>query len=232
MFSVGEVIHIADALDLLCQDPLFDLLNHPLGADQVRKFGDHQSRAARAHRLHADTGSGSETPTTAGVGIFDAIASDDDAATWQIRAGHKLHQVLEGRFWIVNEVTGRGTHLGEVVRRHVRGHAHGDSRGAIHQQVGDGRRQHVGLRELVVVVGDKIDDVFVQVSDHGDCFGSQFCFGVAGGRGAIVERSEVPVAIHHRDSESEVLGEAHERVVNCRVTVWMEFAHHLAHDAG
>ena len=54
----------------------------------------------------------------------------------------------------------------QVVRWDIRGHAHGDTRGAVDQQVGQARRENEWLALAVVVVGAKINGVLVDVAQH------------------------------------------------------------------
>jgi len=54
-------------------------------------------------------------------------------------------------------------HLTEVVWRDVRRHPDRDPGGAVDEQVGERRRQHLGLFEPVVVVRRKIDRVAFDV---------------------------------------------------------------------
>ena len=58
-------------------------------------------------------------------------------------------------------------------------------------------------------------------------------FGVAHGRGRVaVDAAEVALAVDQRVAQSEVLGHAHERVVDRRVAVGVVLAHDLTDDGG
>ena len=100
------------------------------------------------------------------VGVADAVQAHDPAAGGQVRAGDEPHEVVDGRVRVGDQVPGGGDHLDEVVRGHVRGHADGDARGAVDQQVREGGRQHVRLQLAAVVVGHEVDDVLVEAGDH------------------------------------------------------------------
>jgi len=127
---------------------------------------------------------------------------------------------------------GRADHFDQVVRGHVGGHAHGDAAGTVHQQVRVSRRQHVGLGQLVVVVGDEIDNVFVEVLGHGQRGGGQAGLGVPRCGWPVVEGAEVSMSVNQRNPQRKRLRHAHERVVDGRVPVRVQLAHHLADDPG
>ena len=133
---------------------------------------------------------------------------------------------------VLDQVPGGGDDLDEVVRGHVGGHAHGDAGGAVDQQVREGRGQHRGLHELVVVVRDEVHDVLVEVRRHRHRGGAQPRLGVARGGRAVVQRAEVAVPVDQRQAQREALAHAHHRVVDRGVAVRVQLAHDLADDAG
>ena len=87
------------------------------------------------------------------------------------------------------------------------------------------------MEELVVVVGDEIYDVFAQVFDHCHSLWPKPGLGVSRGSGPIVEGTKVSVPIHHGNPHTERLGQTDQGVINRAVTVRVEFAHHIAHNA-
>ena len=171
-------------------------------------------------------------PRPGGVGVADAVQAHDPAAGGQVRAGDELHDVLKRGVRVLDQVPGRGDDFHQVVRGHVGGHADGDAGGAVDQQVRERGRQHVRLGQLVVVVGDEVDDVLVEVVRQGQRRGREARLGVPRGGGAVVERAEVAVTVDERQPQREVLRHAHHRVVDRRVAVRVQLAHDLAHHAG
>lgn len=125
-----------------------------------------------------------------------------------------------------------GNDLAEVVRGHVGGHAHRDAAGTVDQKVRVGGRQHRRLQHLVVIVGDKVHHVFIQVSRQLQGGRRKARLGVAGGGRAVVERTKVPVPVNERQAQRPVLGHAHHGVVDGGVAVRVQLAHDLAHHAG
>ena len=125
----------------------------------------------------------------------------------------------------------RADDLDEVVRRHVRGHADGDTAGTVDEQVGEGCGHHARLHQLVVVVGNEVDGLLVEAVGHQHRGGGEPGLGVAGCRRPVVQRPEVAVTVHQRHAHGEGLGHAHERVIDGAVTVRVVLAHHLADHA-
>jgi DNA gyrase subunit A len=77
-----------------------------------------------------------------------------------------------------------------------------------------------------------IDQNTVDFQDNYDGRHREPALGVAHGRGAVVERAEVAVAVDERQAQRERLRHPDERVVDGAVAVRVQLAHHLADDAG
>ena len=127
-------------------------------------------------------------------------------------------------------MTRRADDLDEVVRRHVRGHADGDTAGTVDQEVREGGGHHGRLQQLVVVVGDEVDGLLVEAVGHQHRRGCEPGLGVAGRRRPVVQRPEVAMPVHEREAHGEGLGHADERVIDGAVAVRVVLAHHLADD--
>ncbi|GDY77664.1 hypothetical protein SAV31267_071490 [Streptomyces avermitilis] len=164
--AVREVLHVGDALELLRTDQVLDLGDHLLRADGEGQFGDDQALAARRHVLHRHRGADLEGAATRLVGVADAGETDDPASGGQVRARDVLHQRLEVGARVADEVAGGRDDLAEIVRRHVGGHADGDARRAVHQQVREGGREGHRLLLLAVVVRREVDCVLVDRLRH------------------------------------------------------------------
>ena len=144
-----------------------------------------------------------------------------------------LRQVVDGQLGIVDERRDRAGHLAEVVRRDVRGHADRDPRRAVDEQVRQLRGQDRGLAQPAVVVVDEVDGLLLDVGEHlvGDRRHPRL--GVAHRRRRVaVDRAEVALPVDERVAQAEVLGHAHERLVQGQVAVGVVLRHRLADDAG
>ncbi len=231
VLPVGEVGHVGDAVQLLRVDAVLDLLDHTLRADPVGELGHDEAALARGDRLDAHLGAHPEAAAARRVRVADAGQARDGAAAREVGAGDVVHQLVQRRVGVGQEVAGGADDLHQVVRGHVGGHADRDAAGAVDQEIRERGGQHVRLQELVVVVGDEVHDILVEVFGEGQRGGGEARLRVARGGGAVVQRAEVAVPVDQWDAQGEVLGHAHERVVDRAVAVRVQLSHHLAGDA-
>ena len=143
------------------------------------------------------------------------------------------HQFIAGDIGIVDQRIQCARDLGKIVGRDVGGHAHGDPRGSVDEQARQPGRQHGRLGERFVVVGRVVDGLLLQVRQHlmGDLGHSDFR--VPHGGGAVaVDGAEVALAVHEGVAEGEILGHAHDGIVDGRVPVGMIFTDDVTDDAG
>ena len=175
------------------------------------------------------------------VRLVDPEAADNVAAGGEVGPGHELDDLAlafgggrrRGRLRALDRPDDRLDHLAHVVRRDVRGHADRDAGGSVDEQVRERRRQDRRLLGRLVVVRDEVDGLLVEIRHHLVAEGLEASLGVPHrGRRIAVDRSEVPLAVDQRGAHVEVLRHPHERVVDRRVAVGMEVAHHLADDLG
>ena len=141
------------------------------------------------------------------------------------------HQPLDLHLRVVDVGDRRVDHLAQVVRRDVGRHADGDARGAVDEQVREARGQHERFVARAVVVGREVDRVHVEVAQHlrGDPRQPRLRVAHRGG-GIVVDRAKVALAVDELVAHRELLGHAHERVVDRGVAVRVIVAHHLADD--
>ncbi len=232
--AVGLVADIADALDLLVADQLGDFFDEPGLVDLVRQLRDDDGfRLAALVRFDHHPRPDPDDPAAGAVGFGDAAGAVNDPARGKIGAGNVGHQLLAGHLRVVDEELQGIDHLGEVVRRYVGRHADGDAGRAVDQQVRDLRGQHLGLGQGLVVVGDEIDRLLVQVDQHFVGQALHADLGVPhGGGGVAVDGAEVALAVDQRVAHGEVLGHAHDGVVHGGIAVRVIFTDHVADDAG
>jgi hypothetical protein len=123
--------------------------------------------------------------------------------------------------------------LAEVVGRDVRGHPHRDPRGAVHQQVGEARRQDRGFLEPIVEVGRPVHRLLLEIGEEVTGDRGQPGLGVPVGRSGVpVDGAEVPLPVHEGVAQREVLDHPHHRVVDRAVPVRVVLPQHLSHDRG
>ena len=119
------------------------------------------------------------------------------------------------------------------MRRDIGGHTHGDTGGAVHEEVGEGAGQDFRFEVFAVIVGVHIDRIFSDILEHEICDGSEPGLRVPVGCGRIaVEGAEVALAIEQGVAEAEILRHADKGVINGRIAMGMIFTHGFADDTG
>jgi hypothetical protein len=126
-------------------------------------------------------------------------------------------------------VQGRLGKLGDIVRRNGGRHAHGNARGAIGEEIGEGRREDDRLLALAAVIGAKVDRVLADAVKQGLGDIGHAGFRVAIGRGTVaIDVAEIALALDQRIAGGKVLGETNQGVVDRLVAVGVEGAHDIA----
>ena len=225
--AAGELEHHADALtarlvadlgeplDLLLPGELRDLLDQARLVHLVRQLGDDDRLAAAAHRLGVRLRAERDRAAAGRVGLRDPGGAVDGAPRREIRALDRLHQVGDRRRRLVDEHDERVHDLGEIVRRDVRGHSDRDARRAVDDEVRDARGEHRGLLERLVEVRREVDGVLVDVGEHLVRDLRQTRLGVTHRRRRVaVDRAEVPLPVHERVAQGELLDHADQGFVD------------------
>ena len=123
--------------------------------------------------------------------------------------------------------------LGKVVRRHIGSHTYGYTCGSVDQQIREARRQHYRLLARIVVCGDKIYGIIIDIREHffAQTCQAYLCITHSGSAGSV-NITEVAVAVYQGVAHRPVLGKAYHRSVYGRVSVGVIFTHNLAHAVG
>ena len=237
-----QLHHHADAVAAALVAQVRDLLQHAVVGELghlpqhlrlvhlVRQLGEHDGVAAVLEGLVVREAPHHHSAAAGAVGIAHARQAHDLAGGREVRRLHELHEAVGVDGGIIDHRDAGINDLAQIVRRDVGGHAHGDPGGAVHQQVGHTRRQHRGLAPAVVVGGDGLDGVLVDVPQHLRRIARQARLGVPHGGSRELLRAEVALAVHRGVPAVEVLGQAHQGVVDGRVAVGVIFAHDRADD--
>ena len=232
VMTIGQIERAGNPLQLAVLHTVGNTFDYLLWAHHVRQLGDHDGLLAGRDMLDMRGGARGERTTAGGVGFTDAVAADDRAAGGPVGAGHVTHQLFQGGVRMRHEELGGVYHLAQIVGGQVRGHAHGDARAAVDQQIWDGGRQHGRFLELVVIVRREVDGILIDIRVHAESRRAKPGLGVTGGRRAVIQRAEVAVAVYQRQTHRERLCQTHHGLVDRGITVRVELAHHLAHHAG
>ncbi len=213
----------------LCSSAIFSisraLLHH------VRQFGDDDRVATVAVGFDVGLGAHQDATAAGAIGLDDAGAAIDDAGGREVRTGHVLHQRVDRDLGIVDDGDGRVDHLGQVVRRNVRGHADRDAGRAVDQQVRDTGRQDRRFQFLLVVVRREVDGFLVDVGEQVVRELGHARFGVSHRRGGVaVDRTEVALPVHEHVAQRERLRHAHQRVVDRGIAVRVVLTDYVTDD--
>ena len=149
-------------------------------------------------------------------------AAHDDAAGREIGAGADFHQLIDRNARLVDHAHDAVANFAQVVRRNAGGHAHGDAAGAVDQQVRQLRGQHRRLAVALVIGGNEIDRVELQIVQQQCRVGRHARFGVPhGGRRQAGDRAEVTLLIDQHVAHVPFLGHAHQRRIDHAFAVRM-----------
>ena len=230
---VGLVAQFADAFDLAVLDQLGDLFEQIGLVHLVRQFGD-DNALTPALLVGLDRGARTDdhAPTAGAIGLADFVDAIKDAGSREVGRRHQLHQVVDAAVGLVDQRQAGIHHLGQVVRRDVGRHAHGDARGAVDQQIRHPGRHHQRFVLAAVVVRPEVDRLFLQVGQQFVCHPAHADFGVAHGRGGIaIDRAEVSLPVDQQVAHREILRHAHDGVVYRRIAVRVIFTDHVTDHA-
>ena len=174
-------------------------------------------------------------PDAAAAGLVDRLdlvrRVQNLAAGRKIRPFDVARELRVAELVVLEQLDERRADLAEVVRGNVGGHAHGNARRAVDEQVRQPRRQHYRFGFRPVVVRTVVHRILLDLGEQliGDA--REAAFGVAHGRrGVAVERSKIAGTIDQRVSQRKGLRHPDERFVNRGVAVRMKAAHHVADD--
>ena len=229
-----EVLHVEQLRQLAAEDDVGDAFDelrlvHRVGnavdVDRLRRarFRPDVPRAAQADRARAGP-----------VDLLQLVRRIQDlAAGREVGALHVAAQLRVADVLVVEQLDERRAHFVQVVRRDVRRHPDGDAGGAVHEQVRNARGQDDRLGLRAVVVGTEVHRRLLDFGEHLVADARQAALGVAHRRRAVaVERPEVARAVDERVAQREGLRHADERLVERRVAVRVEVAHHVADHRG
>ena len=233
---------------------LRDARHHPLRSYEVGQLGDDDRLAAAGNGLDAGPCPHPHRSSSTVVGGSKAVVGHHDPAAGEVGSRNHVHELVGRRprpalatlraacpgqlgfccgfAWLLahHQLDGLAD-LGQVVGHHVGGHAHRDSGGAVHDQVGQRGGEDDRFGVLAVVGGAEVDGVLVEFPDHVHGRIAEAAFGVPGRGRRVVETAEVALRVHQRHHAAEVLAHPDEGVVDGGVAVRVVAAHRVAHDA-
>ncbi|MPN07639.1 hypothetical protein SDC9_154910 [bioreactor metagenome] len=131
--SVGLVAKIRYAVDFFLVHKFGDALNKPCLINLIRYLRHDNTRAVRLELVDFGLGPCNDATAAGRIRASDAACTHDDAAGREVWAFDILHQLVDGNVRIVNKRRDGVNCFAQVMRRYVRGHAHGDTARAVYQ---------------------------------------------------------------------------------------------------
>ena len=233
-FLIGLVTQLGDAFDLLVFHQLGDLLDQPCLVHLIGDLVNNDGFLATLVSL-LDFGAGAHVhaATAGAVGLHNPGAAINDAGGGEIRALDVFHQVVRRQTVVIDQRQTAIHHFAQVMGRNIGGHAHGNTGGAVYQQIGHPGGHHIGNLFRAVVVVDEIHGFLVQIGQQfvGDLGHAHF--GVThGGSGVPVDGTEVTLAIHQHVAQGKRLRHPHDGVVHGGVTMGVVFTDYVTDHTG
>ncbi|VTR65876.1 putative Val start codon [Desulfosarcina cetonica] len=231
---VGLVAHEPESLDHLVLHQLGNLLNQSGLVHLIGNLGHHDGfLPGLLVFLHIHHGPHAHDTATGFVGITNALQALNHPTGGKIRAGDKRHQFTAGNLGSVNQGLDALDDFGKIVWRNVGGHAHGDTGRAVDQEGREFGRQDRWFLKRLVVVGDHVDGLFVQVLEHFVGQALHADLGVPHGCCRVtVDGTKVALAIHQGVAHGKILGQAHDGLIDGRIAVGVVLTDHVTDDAG
>ena len=117
------------------------------------------------------------------------------------------------------------------MRSHICCHTDCNARTAVDEKIGVGSGEYEGFENLPVVVGSKINCVFIGLGHHRHCRKGEAGLGVTHCRRARIKGPEVSMAINEGKTHRKRLSHAHQGVIDRNVAVGMELTHDFTDDS-
>ncbi len=230
----GLVAHVFQKRQPAGQQQFGDFFDQPRLLHLERNFGNDDLVTATAEIFRFPFGTDAETATTGLVGLENILAAfDDDAACRQIGTGNEFQKLLDARIRMLDQMKSRVADFMGIVRRDGCRHADCNAGGAIGQQVWKRAGHDHRLFVFLVVGGAKIDCVLLDAFQKQSRDIGHTRFGVTHGSCAIaVDVAKVTLAIDQRVANGKILRKSHERIVDRRIAMRVEFTHDIADDTG
>src|SRR5919112_2010856 len=226
---VRLVAQVGDVLQFAVLDQLGDLLQEVALVDLVRDFRDDYLGPVALDLLGVGLCLHPYGAPPGLNGVAYAAQPDYNAPRREIGALDVLCDLLVIQVRVVYQGYRRVDDLAEVVGWDLGGHTHRDAIRPVDEQVGEPRRQDLGLLQALVEVRNEIHRVGIYVPQHLSRHAGEPGFCVPHrARWIAVHAPEVTLAVHERVSEGEVLGHACQRVVDRLVPVRVVLAHDVS----
>src|SRR5262245_61068064 len=140
-FTVGFIARFSgDSFNLFFLVQQSNLLDQAGFVDHVGNFADDDLLFPRAlDRFDKRLAAHLDDTLAFLIGLNDRFLAVDETTRWEIRSGDVAYKLFDGDVRIFYESHQSLDNLVQIVRRNIGGHAHRDTRGAIHEKIGNTR---------------------------------------------------------------------------------------------
>src|SRR5579862_5227006 len=231
--TVGLILHVGDAFDFLVQHQLGDALNQSGLVHLEGNLGNHDLLLIFGGMFDGGFGAHGERAAPRLVGRLDAAFAVDERAGGKVGPGNDGKNFIESNTRFVDQQNGGLDDFGQVMRRNLGGHAHRNAVGAVDQEVGNAGGKDRWLLSGLVKIGYEIYRVLLNIGEQFFRQARQAALRVPVGSGGVaIHGAEISLAVDQHIAQVEVLGHAHQGVVDRAVTMRVILLDDLAHHAG
>ena len=164
--AVGLVPDVADSFDPLVPGQMGDLFHQSGLVHLERQFGDNDPFPSAALLLDVGGGLHDDAAAPSGVGVYNADLTVDAGPGGEVGSFDVAHQVFGGTVGMIDQVADSVGDFGQVMRRNVGCHAHGDACCPVDQHVGQPGGQYPGFLQRIIEVGREVHGIVVDVGQH------------------------------------------------------------------
>ena len=230
--AVRFIAQIRNAVDFAVIDQGRDFFHQAGFVQAVRNFPDDDGLKAFFALFNFHPAAHFHRAAARMVGVVQTFARVDETGSGKIRPLHVFHEVVHAALGIVQQQLERVAEFAQIVRRNVGGHAHGNARRAVEQQVGHLGGHHRGFLQGIVVVGPEIHGILVQVAQKFLGQPGHAHFRVTHGRRRVaVDGTEVALAVHQGIAHGKFLRHAHQGVIDRQIAVRVILTDDVTDDA-
>ena len=231
--TVGLVADVGNALHPFFLNQFGNFLHHGGLVHLIGNFVNNDGLFVFLYFLNGALGAHHNRAAAGQVGRTRAAVAQNQPAGRKIRPRDVVYQLLGGYLRVVDIGAAGGNYLAQIVRRDVGGHADGNAVGAVDKQVRIACRQHGGLLQAFVIVGHKVDGVFVDILNQSMRHFGQSGLRITHGRRTVaVHGTEVSLTVHHRHAHRKRLRHPHHGFINRRIPVRVIFTQNITDNTG
>jgi len=231
---VRFITDIGYPFNLFGIDQLGNIFEKPGFVNSIRNLGNNYFvLLAFFSTFDSAFGSQVNNPLTFHISPADILTVKNITTCGEIRPWNKFHNIIHCRLRMIDQINQPITDLNQIVRRNITGHADCDSRRTVDQKVRKLGWQDLRHQQALIIVRNKIDGVFINVSQ--EFFGQtrHSDFGITHGRRWVtIDRTKITLTVNQWIAKAEVLSHSDQSIINRSISMWVIFTNDIADNAG